>query len=214
MSLHPSSEARKPNRMTIWPTTNGDDVELSAPWPGQFANQKINKRWTAAFDTEARADRMSYMVGNSLLPSAPRGQQAWPGQARGNRSTWVDARNYQGDAKLWDGSFEVEKRDSWISRTSDRWSEGFELEKEKAKWKEPLTPEQLAQADSALVSMDILNHDWKGYGTSDDPYLVRWIENDPANPMLFTSAKKWTNAMVLASAVFMVSIASSGFSQG
>lgn len=115
---------------------------------------------------------------------------------------------------MWDGAFEVEKRESWISRNSERWSSDFEVEKEKAKWKEPLTKEQLAQAKPPLVSVDILNHDFQGYGTPEDPYLVRWIENDPANPMLFPKAKKWTNAMVLAFAVFMVSIASSGFSQG
>ncbi|KAK6068699.1 major facilitator superfamily transporter [Seiridium cupressi] len=214
MSLHPSSANRRENRMTIWPTANGDDIELSAPWPGRFTQQKINKRWTGAFDTEARANRMSYMVGNSLLPSAPREQQMWPGQARGNRTTWIDDRAYQGDAKLWDGSFEVEKRESWIGRNSDRWSGDFEMEKEKAKWKEPLTKEQLDQADSNLVSLDVLNYDFPGYGTPEDPYLVRWIENDSANPMLYPKAKKWTNAMVLAFAVFMVSIASSGFSQG
>ncbi|KAI1872809.1 hypothetical protein JX265_004814 [Neoarthrinium moseri] len=215
MSLQPSAAARRANRITIWPTAFGEDIELSAPWPGRFSTQQADKRWTGAFDVEARANRMSHMVGNSLLPSsAPRDHRIWPGQSRGNRTTWIDDRTYQDDAQLWDGSFEVEKRESWISRTPDRLSDGFEIEKEKAKWKQPLTKEQLDQADSALVSVDILNHDFEGYGTPEQPYLVRWIENDPANPMLFPKSRKWTNAMVLAFAVFMVSIASSGFSQG
>ncbi|KAI0125858.1 major facilitator superfamily domain-containing protein [Xylariales sp. AK1849] len=218
MSLDPSSAARRAsrsNRVTIWPTSYGEDIELSAPWPGQFAAHQIDRRWTGVFDVEGRADRMSYMVGNSLLPPAPRAQRIWPGQARtGSRTTWVDEGPRQGDAQVWDGSFDVEKRDSWINRGSDRWSNGFEIEKEKAKWKKPLTQEQIAQADASLVSLDILNHDFPGYGTPEDPYLVRWIENDPANPLQFPSSRKWMNAMVLAFAVFMVSIASSGFSQG
>jgi hypothetical protein len=211
MSLHPSSAARRAaQRVTIWPTAYGEDIELSAPWPGRFGPQQPDKRWTGAFDSEARANRMSYMVGNSLLPSAaPSGPPVWPGQARGNRTTWIDDRQ-----QVWDGSFDVEKRESWIGRTSERWSDDFGIEKEKARWKEPLTKEQLAQAKGPLVSVDILNYDFPGYGTPDDPYLVRWIENDPANPMVFPTKRKWTNAMVLAFAVFMVSIASSGFSQG
>ncbi|KAI0139654.1 major facilitator superfamily domain-containing protein [Pestalotiopsis sp. NC0098] len=212
MSSNRLSVPRATNRMTIWPTQYGDDIEMSAPWPGHYSIQKQDKRWTGAFDTEARANRMSYMVGNSLLPSAPAEPHVWPGQAR--RATWINNKDYQDDAHLWDGSFEVEKRESWIGRGSDRWSGDFEIEKEKARWREPLTKEQLDQADSALVSKDILEYDFPGYGTPEDPYLVRWIENDPANPMLFTKGKKWTNAMVLAFAVFMVSIASSGFSQG
>ncbi|KAF7537384.1 hypothetical protein G7054_g3730 [Neopestalotiopsis clavispora] len=214
MSSDRLAPPRAANRMTIWPTQYGDDIELSAPWPGHLSTQNINKRWTGAFDTEARANRMSYMVGNSLLPSAPAAKQVWPGHHRASRATWINNRDYQNDAQLWDGSFEVEKRESWIGRNSDRWSEDFEIEKEKAKWKEPLTKEQLDQADSALVSKEILEYDFPGYGTPEDPYLVRWIENDSANPMLFPKGKKWTNAMVLAFAVFMVSIASSGFSQG
>ncbi|KAH8675943.1 membrane transporter [Xylariales sp. PMI_506] len=188
-------------------------MELSAPWP--TLSQEADKKWTGAFDVEGRANRMSYMVGNSLLPSAPSNRQTWAGQMKArNRMTWMNGGPRQGDPTVWDGAFDVEKRQSWISRNSETWADDFEIEKEKAKWKEPLTQEQLDQADGSLVSVEVLQYSFKGYGTPEDPYLVRWMESDPANPLQFPNSKKWTNAMVLAFAVFMVSIASSGFSQG
>ncbi|KAI1335221.1 major facilitator superfamily domain-containing protein [Xylariaceae sp. FL0016] len=217
-ALHPFSDHHKAsrwNRLTIWPSGVGDDVEFSAPWPGRHPVGQAAQRWTGAFDVEARAQRMSYLVGDSLLPEAPRTRQIWPGQSKlGNRTTWIDDLPKQQDARVWDGSFDVEKRASWISRNSDQWSADFEIEKEKVKWKEPATKEQIAQADSTLVSIDVLSHDFPGRGTEEKPYLVHWIENDRANPLLFSNAKKWINSMVLAFSVFMVSIASSGFSQG
>lgn len=205
--------------MTIWPTGREDDIEFSAPRPGRYSVHKQDQRWTGAFDVEGRANRMSQMVGNSLLPPAsrPGGPHMWPGEnnRRRTRATWIDQDgNYQQEPQTWDGSFEVEKRASWISRNSERWSDDFQVDKEKVTWKEPLTAEQIAQADSALVSLDILNHNFAGFGTPEDPYLVKWVDSDPANPLLFPRATKWTNATVLALAVFMVSIASSGFSQG
>ncbi|CAJ2507223.1 Uu.00g084090.m01.CDS01 [Anthostomella pinea] len=158
---------------------------------------------------------MSQLVGDSLLPEGPRKQHIWPGEHRiGQRTIWVDDLPKQDDAQVWDGSFDVEKRQSWISRGSDPWSEDFDVEDEKSKWKQPPTKAQLAQAEPSLVSIDILKHDFPGYGTSEEPYLVEWVENDPANPMKFSNSKKWANSMILAFAVFIVSIASSGFSQG
>jgi hypothetical protein len=204
--------------MTIWPTGREENIELSAPGPDRYTMHQPDQRWTGAFDVEGRANRMSQMVGNSLLPPAPHGGglPMWPGENRSrNRATWINGENYQQEAAQgWDGSFDVEKRASWISRNSERWSDDFQIDKEKVTWKEPLTAEQIAKADSALVSLDVLNHNFGGFGTPEDPYLVKWMDNDPANPLLFSKATKWTNATVLALAVFMVSIASSGFSQG
>lgn len=48
----------------------------------------------------------------------------------------------------------------------------------------------------------------------EEEFLVHWEEGDSENPMNFSTMTKWTNAMILAFACFMVSIASSGFSQG
>lgn len=48
----------------------------------------------------------------------------------------------------------------------------------------------------------------------EEAFLVDWEEGDSENPLNFSSKTKWFHAMVLAFAIFMVSIASSGFSQG
>lgn len=222
MSRHFSAtadrRASRRNRLTVWPAVYGEDAQADAPWSGRYGPDVSAKRWTGAFDVEARANRMSVLVGDSLLPAArsDQQQQQWPGQRRTlNRTTWVDEGPPEiFNRRMWAGHFEVENRSSWISRNSDRWSDDLDREKEKEKSREPPTPEQLAQANSDLVSADILNYDFPGYGTPEDPYLISWIENDPANPMRFSQPKKWANAMGLAFAVFMVSIASSGFSQG
>ncbi|ORY60219.1 major facilitator superfamily domain-containing protein [Pseudomassariella vexata] len=207
MSFQPiNTDQRKSrfNRLTIWPSVYGEDIELSAPWPGRYMIEPPNKRWTNAYDAEARASRMSFLVGDGLLPGPPQDRRIWPGQIGqnrttwrgGNRTTWIDEVHQQ-DAQVWDGQFDVEKRASFLTRSPNRWSDGFEIgEKEKERYREPLTQAQIAQADSAL------------------PFLVRWMENDPANPLMFPVAKKWINAMILAFAVFMVSVAASGFSQG
>lgn len=37
--------------------------------------------------------------------------------------------------------------------------------------------------EPALVTREIVTHDWKGEGTSEDPYLIDFIPNDPRNPV-------------------------------
>lgn len=204
------------------------DEENNMAWPGQFRN---TQRWTSTFDAEALASRMSLYVGDGLLPQTQRAPDQWTGQAQnrksryGNRATWMQSvlKDYEEDsAPIWEGNFDVEKRDSFVSRPSGGserswYRETIDPEKfEYRKPREPLTDEQLGQADRAggLVTKEVLMHDFPGEGTLDDPYMVSWIENDPANPLNFTKGKKWLNATVLAIAVWTVSIASSGFSQG
>lgn len=245
MSLHPSSAARnagrdsrvpqrRANRVTMWPSPfqqqqQTHDEENNMIWPGQFRN---TQRWTSTFDAEALASRMSLYVGDGLLPqSQQRVPDKWTGQPhqqnsrRGDRATWMQSvlRDYEEDSvPIWEGNFDVEKRDSFVSRPSGMserswYRETIDPEKfDYRKPREPLTEEQLGQADKAggLVTKEVLMYDFPGEGTLDDPYMVSWIENDPANPLNFTKGKKWLNAMILAIAVWTVSIASSGFSQG
>lgn len=199
-------------------------------WPGQFRN---TQRWTSNFDAEALASRMSVYVGDGLLPQSQRVPDKWTGSPHhqrksrygGDRATWMHSvlRDYEEDSvPIWEGNFDVEKRDSFASRpsgASDRSWYRETIDPEKfgyRKPREPLTEEQLSQADGAggLVTKEVLMYDFPGEGTLDDPYLVSWIENDPANPLNFAKGKKWLNAMILAIAVWTVSVASSGFSQG
>lgn len=59
---------------------------------------------------------------------------------------------------------------------------------------------------------EILHHDWRGAGTSDDPYLVEFLPNDPENPLNFSEAKKWFFTFVAFLSVFNVSFLSSAYS--
>lgn len=213
-----SRTTRQFYRQTIWPTaySNDTDFELSAPWPGRYGSfRKQNKRWTGAFDNEARASRMSFMVGNTLLPPQQKHSEhrRWTGQPANRRATWLNQFSQEDvHERVWSGEFDVERRPSWVSRNPDQWSDDLEIEK--IKRKSTLREEQLSHVDKSLITREVLQHQYEGSGTEDDPYLVTWIENDVGNPLNFGKGKKWANAMMLAFACFMVSIASSGFSQG
>ncbi|KAF2999486.1 hypothetical protein E8E13_008661 [Curvularia kusanoi] len=166
-------------RQTIWPTANGDNVHISAPWvTSDDVAAERNQRITSVFDTEGRAARMSVMVDSSLFPpsATPRlRHSAWIGGKNAQRQTWLSPMA-KPDAP-WTGEFDVERRPSWQSRTSTMVAEDFEDAKK-------------------------------------EPYLVDWEVQDPENPLNFGKGRKWFNAMMLAFACFIVSIASSGFSQG
>lgn len=220
------------NRMTMWPSPFQEEEAGLPAWPGQ----RNTKRWTSTFDSEARATRMSFYVADTLLPQAPPTGDQWagaPGQAIGDRGsryqqqqqrrqTWMKSimKDAEDDSvPIWKGNFEVENRQSFVSRQSGT-SQGSWLrdsfDVEKIKPRDPLTAEQIAQADPAggLTTVDVLNYPFPGEGTEEDPYMISWLDDDPANPLNFTKGRKWLNALILALAVWTVSVASSGFSQG
>ncbi|KAK7733131.1 hypothetical protein SLS53_008319 [Cytospora paraplurivora] len=211
----------------MWPSAleqQEGDIEQSSPRGFR------NSQRTSIFDAEAAASRMSFYVGDGLLPHSPRVPDQWPGQSgtsrlstskQGKRASWMQdiLRNPDDDGlPVWEGNFDVEKRRSFATRASGSWyedsvgTEDYGLPKSR----EPLTQEQISKADSVdgLVSTEVLMYTFPGDGTADDPVLVSWMENDPANPLNFSKGKKWLNATILAIAVWTVSIASSGFSQG
>jgi hypothetical protein len=68
--------------------------------------------------------------------------------------------------------------------------------------------------DQAGVTPEVQKHDYEGSGTDDDPYVVGWIENDPRNPMLYSTAKKWSLTMLVAFATLAVAFVSSAYSGG
>lgn len=49
--------------------------------------------------------------------------------------------------------------------------------------------------EPALVTREIVTHDWKGEGTADDPYLIDFIPNDPRNPVSNPSTKRLSSLM-------------------
>ncbi|KAH7385645.1 major facilitator superfamily domain-containing protein [Pyrenochaeta sp. MPI-SDFR-AT-0127] len=68
--------------------------------------------------------------------------------------------------------------------------------------------------DQGVVTNDIVNWDYEGEGTDEDPFVVEWIENDPRNPMTWPKTKKWIMALTVANSVLVVSFCSSAFSGG
>jgi len=69
-------------------------------------------------------------------------------------------------------------------------------------------------ADQGVVTPEILNYPYAGSGTEEDPYVVQWIPNDPRNPMLFGTVKKWTITMIVAFATLAVALVSSAYTGG
>ncbi|GAA5909642.1 MFS transporter [Sporobolomyces salmoneus] len=55
---------------------------------------------------------------------------------------------------------------------------------------------------------------YKGEGTEASPYIVTWQENDPENPLNFSSFKKWMITLNAAFATLCVAFASSVYSGG
>lgn len=68
--------------------------------------------------------------------------------------------------------------------------------------------------NQGVVTNDIVNWEYDGEGTEEDPYVVEWIDNDPRNPMTFAKTKKWIMAIAVANSVLVVSFCSSAFSGG
>ncbi|EDU40340.1 ProP Permease of the major facilitator superfamily [Pyrenophora tritici-repentis] len=68
--------------------------------------------------------------------------------------------------------------------------------------------------DQGVVTKEIIEYEYEGEGTEEDPYVVEWIENDPRNPMTFSKMKKWIMALAVANSVLVVSFCSSAFSGG
>lgn len=66
----------------------------------------------------------------------------------------------------------------------------------------------------SLVTEAVLNYDYEGSGTEEDPYAVEFIPDDPRNPMGFSMAKKWTLTVLVAFATLAVSFSSSAYTGG
>ena len=68
--------------------------------------------------------------------------------------------------------------------------------------------------DQGVVTKEIINYDYEGAGTEEDPYVVEWIDNDPRNPMNYSELKKWSITAVVAIATLAVAFVSSAYSGG
>jgi hypothetical protein len=68
--------------------------------------------------------------------------------------------------------------------------------------------------DQGVLTHEIVNWDYQGSGTDEDPYVVEWMDNDPRNPMTWKSSKKWVMCINMAVATLCVSFCSSAFAGG
>jgi MFS family permease len=59
---------------------------------------------------------------------------------------------------------------------------------------------------------ELLNHQWEGSGTHEDPYLVEFLPADPDNPKNFSNARKWFYTFAVTLSVFDVTFISSAYS--
>lgn len=64
----------------------------------------------------------------------------------------------------------------------------------------------------SLVTERVLRHKYAGSGTTDDPYIVEWIPNDPRNPMGFSTLKKWIITTSVSFAALAIAFASTAYS--
>lgn len=64
----------------------------------------------------------------------------------------------------------------------------------------------------SLVTDQVLNQKYAGSGTTEDPYVVEWIPNDPRNPMLFSTTKKWLITLSVSIATLAIAFASTAYS--
>ncbi|KAJ4292013.1 hypothetical protein N0V90_009912 [Kalmusia sp. IMI 367209] len=100
------------------------------------------------------------------------------------------------------------KRQTWLGPVAQAevpgkvWSGEFDVERR---------PSWAGRQSGTLRPED---DDYMGFEKGKEDFLVQWEEGDVENPLNFAKGRKWANAMILAFACFMVSIASSGFSQG
>lgn len=83
---------------------------------------------------------------------------------------------------------------------------------------EPTAPTKISYFrlvfDQGVVTQQILDYDYPGSGTEDDPYAVTWIPEDPRNAMNFSQVKKWTFTMLVAIATLAVALVSSAYTGG
>lgn len=68
--------------------------------------------------------------------------------------------------------------------------------------------------DQGVLTKDVVEWEYEGSGTEEDPYVVDWIHNDARNPMTWSTGRKWAGCSSMALATLVVAFCSSAFSGG
>ncbi|PYH92160.1 bicyclomycin resistance protein [Aspergillus ellipticus CBS 707.79] len=66
--------------------------------------------------------------------------------------------------------------------------------------------------DQGAITQEVLEFEFPGSGTEDDPYVVSWIPNDSRNPMLFSLGRKLAITLIVAFSTLTVALTSSTYS--
>lgn len=64
----------------------------------------------------------------------------------------------------------------------------------------------------STLTEEIINHNYAGSGTKEDPYCVEWIHNDPRNPLTMQNWLKWMITILQALSFLSITFASSAIS--
>ncbi|KAF4333709.1 multidrug resistance [Fusarium beomiforme] len=98
-----------------------------------------------------------------------------------------------------------------ISSASSTTANATDLESQQTKAK----PSHLSLIlDPAGVTDDVINYNYPGHGTTDSPYIVEFLPNDPRNALNFSPSKKWLITILQAIATLSVTFASTTYSGG
>lgn len=68
--------------------------------------------------------------------------------------------------------------------------------------------------DQAGITQAVLDFEFVREGTSDSPYLVEFLPDDPHNPLNFSKLLKWSITLIQACATLAVTFSSSAYSGG
>lgn len=63
-----------------------------------------------------------------------------------------------------------------------------------------------------IITDDVLNHEWEGNGTAEDPYLVDWLHEDARDPHQMQDWLKWSITLLQAASFLSITFASSALS--
>ncbi|CAG8283390.1 unnamed protein product [Penicillium salamii] len=68
--------------------------------------------------------------------------------------------------------------------------------------------------EPGVITQDVLDHQYPGAGTEDDPYSVNWLPNDFRNPLQLKTSLKWFITVIAALETLVVALVSSAYTGG
>ncbi|KAL6251814.1 hypothetical protein RBB50_002024 [Rhinocladiella similis] len=101
--------------------------------------------------------------------------------------------------------------DSSSSTLSTDTNEANDVESQKADTHQKLSHWRMVLSPAGITD-DVVNYQYKGAGTTEDPFLVEYIPFDQRNPMEWPDWKKWVITLTVAFATLAVSLVASAYS--